>query len=771
MRVCGLEFTQSTLHNITQTVSKNPDISRRSLARSVCESKQWRSYSGRLKEAACRKALMVLNKEGVIHLPPSNEIRHAPAAPPDRKRFQPIPPQDVTVTCGLAELGPIEIKMIKSRYSKDAKAWKALMDKHHYLGAGPLCGAQLRYLITSPIHGFLGGLSFSSASFSLRERDKFIGWAEDARRANLHRVVCNSRFLIAPNIQVPNLASHTLSQCAARIASDWKNLYGVEPALLETFVDSERFSGASYRAANWLFTGKTSGRRSKSYRNWSKDNAGAKDIYLYPLRPDWRKILCEAPHVGLGQRARPEDPADWVEDEMGTVEFYDPRLTRRLFTLVRDFSGHLEAPIPQACHSEAKTKAAYRFFSNERVKMDTMLRAHTESTIERVKNCALALAVQDTTTVNYTTHLATEGLGPLNTKEDKSVGLIVHDTMAFTPQGTPLGLLDVQCWARDTNDRGKRERRKQLSIEQKESMKWLRSYRAVAEVQRLCPETTLVVVGDRESDIYDLFWEAAQEPAGPHLLVRCDRGRNRIIINAQTQERSLWDQMASLPVKGIHGVRIPRKGNQSARDARLDIRYARITLKPPTQSAYQPINVWMVYAKEINAPSSVKQPLEWMLLTTVEVNTFEQACERLSWYAKRWGIEVYHRTLKSGCRIEDRRLETAESLKACLAIDMILAWRIYHITKLSREIPNAPCTAFFEEAEWKALYIFVNNGAWPSKEPTLREATRMAASLGGFLGRKGDKEPGTTSLWRGMQRLEDITNTFRLLLPRLRAGP
>ncbi|MBA4419340.1 MAG: hypothetical protein C0392_15770 [Syntrophus sp. (in: bacteria)] len=135
-------------------------------------------------------------------------------------------------------------------------------------------------------------------------------------------------------------------------------------------------------------------------------------------------------------------------------------------------------------------------------------------------------------------------------------------------------------------------------------------------------------------------------------------------------------------------------------------------------------------------------------------------------------MEVYHRTLKSGCRIEDRRLGTAESLEACLAIDMVVAWRIHHLTKLGREVPDSPCMLFFEEAEWKALHIFVNKTPLlPDREPTLRDAIRMTASLGGFLGRKGDKEPGTTALWRGLQRLHDITATYRLLVPHLKSGP
>ena len=160
----------------------------------------------------------------------------------------------------------------------------------------------------------------------------------------------------------------------------------------------------------------------------------------------------------------------------------------------------------------------------------------------------------------------------------------------------------------------------------------------------------------------------------------------------------------------------------------------------------------------------MRQPLEWMLLTDVAVDNLEQACERLAWYAARWQIEVYHRTLKSGCRIEERQLGSAKRLEACLAIDLVVAWRIFHLAKLGRAIPDVPCTVFFEEAEWKALHVRVNNTPdVPAKPPSLRTAMRMVASLGGFLGRAGDGEPGTKSLWLGLQRLDDITAVYRVL--------
>ena len=172
--------------------------------------------------------------------------------------------------------------------------------------------------------------------------------------------------------------------------------------------------------------------------------------------------------------------------------------------------------------------------------------------------------------------------------------------------------------------------------------------------------------------------------------------------------------------------------------------------------------MWAIAACE--APGSGQDdPIEWLLLTTMPVNCLEDAAEKLAWYTLRWQIEVYHRTLKSGCRLDNRQLGSAQSLKACIAIDLVVAWRIFYLAKLGREVPDVPCSVFFEEAEWKALVSFVSQTPTPPHEPpSLREAIRMVASLGGFLGRKSDGEPGTQTLWLGLQRLDDITVAFRL---------
>ena len=351
-------------------------------------------------------------------------------------------------------------------------------------------------------------------------------------------------------------------------------------------------------------------------------------------------------------------------------------------------------------------------------------------------------------------HRATEGLGPIGSTVPGPQGLHVHSTLAFNPQGTPLGFLDVQCWARDPADFGKKERRHRVPIEDKERFKWLQSYRAVAAVQARCPHTTLVSVGDREADLYALFAEALAHPEGPKLLVRAQH--NRVL---QEEQQRLWETMQSRPVDGIQILQVPRQGSRAAaREASLGIRMAAVNLMPSKRhmGPATAIPVWAVFAQEQDTPVGVT-PMEWMLLTTLPVTSLEQASEKLMWYARRWGIEVLHRILKSGCRIEQRQLGQADRLEACLAIDLVVAWRIYYLNKLGREVPQAPCTIYFEDAEWKALMVFTTkNPVVPKEPPTLREAIHRVAGLGGFLGRKGDGEPGTQTLWLGLQRLDDI---------------
>lgn len=755
MVICGQAFSDDILERIRTTISVEPEISRSCLSRQVCEWLHWRNAVGDLKDMSCRVALLKLHRRGLIDLPAA---RTGPRSRDVSMDTETLIDEHSSISCSLSELGSVELVRVNGFDRKFSKIWNGLMERYHYLGSGPLCGAQMRYLIRGPRCGWLGGLSFSAAAWSLGARDRWIGWDDRTRRHHLEKVVCNSRFLILPQVKVPYLASHVLGLSCRQIGFDWPNQYGIEPVLLETFVERDRFRGTCYRAANWQHVGSTHGRgRQDSGHVFS---VPVKDIYLYPLRPDVRELLCDCAPKGVAERPWPEVSQDWAEEEFGVVDLGDNRLKKRLLNITRDLYARPQASIPQACESRAKTKAAYRFFEHSETRMDRILSSHYESTLSRVNKESVVLAVQDTTTLNYSTHPATADLGLIGSKHEGIIGLLVHDTMAFNLEGTPLGLLDVQCWARNPEDFGKKHLRHELSIEQKESHKWLKSFRTVAQAQKRCPKTIFVSMGDREADIYELFQLALCDSSAPKLLVRAEH--DRLLVDGQGH---LLERLSQEVLAGIQVIRVPRQGNRPAREARLEVRFAKVTLKPPKgKAALGALSVWAILAKEVDAPEGVI-PLKWMLLTTIEVATFEQAIEKLAWYTGRWGIEVYHKTLKSGCKIEERQLGSADRIEACLAIDMVVAWRIYHLTKLGRETPDVPCTVFFEDSEWKALVTYkTQNAIPPEKPPSLREATRMVASLGGFLGRKSDGEPGTQTLWLGLQRLDDLTSMWKFLV-------
>lgn len=766
MQLYGREFNTAMIAHITETIVTDPTISRFALSRRICEWMQWRTMNGKLKDVSCRKALLELHRRRIINLPSAKKSCFKPSRHKQQKNKQINSPK---VKCTLKELGEITIVAVSSRYSKTSKIWNTLMEQYHYLGKGPLCGAQIRYLVLSSQFGWLGALAFSAAQWRLKPRDKYIGWTEAARRTNLNRIICNSRFLILPTVEVPHLASHILSLCMKQVASDWMRRYGYAPVLAETFVDPSRFVGTCYRAANWRHVGQTAARAS-AYSN-GKVAAGPKDIYLYPIDCKWKHVLCVEPKMALGSTPTLETPVNWMEQEFGRVQFFDERLKRRLLTLAADFFAQPGELIPQASNgSAAKIKAAYRFFENGNVDMQTLLRPHIESTIERLRSYPVILAVQDTTTLSYTAH-PPEGAGPINTSQNSAVGLLLHDTMAFTLEGTPLGLLNVQCWGRDPKQTGKKYRCGQLPIEEKESMKWLVSYRAVAEAQKLCPNTMLISIGDREADLHEFFNEALKDPFGPKVLVRAERTRKRKVEQGDEKEE-LWQRMKTEKIRGSLEVAVPRRGSRPARTAKLEVRFAEVVISHPLKSKLPSLKVWSVYAHEVDYPAGVKEPIDWMLLTTIKTENIKDACLRLSWYSRRWGIEVYHRTIKSGCRIEDRRLDDADNLESCLAIDLVVAWRIYWLTMVAREKPDTPCDQVLLPEEWRVLSAWAT-GKVPAKAPGTQQAMRWIGKMGGWLARGKHDNPGTTCMWRGLVRLPTLAEGYLLALRlhRVRAGP
>jgi len=293
------------------------------------------------------------------------------------------------------------------------------------------------------------------------------------------------------------------------------------------------------------------------------------------------------------------------------------------------------------------------------------------------------------------------------------------------------------------------------------SQKWLWSLEAVFNAHDCCPKTHFVSVGDREADIYDVL--AAERPEGVELLIRASW--NRCVSAPQ---HYVWAAVEAQPVVSALGVHVPRRGTQPAREATLALRYCRLTLCPPRHRRAEglpAVTLWAVQVHEIDLPTEV-EPIEWLLLTTVAVETVEDALERVQWYSCRWGIEVWHRILKSGCRIEARQFETADRLRRCLSLYSVLAWRILYATMLARSVPEAPCRVLLDPEEWQALYCAIHRVAQPPSEPpSLAQAIQWIAQLGGFVGRRRSDRPGPEVLWRGFQHLSDLTTMYCIMRP------
>ena len=757
---CGRVFSPELLKRIGEAVRQHPEWSRSRIAREVCQWLNLCGPNGKLREMSCRKALLRLHRQGRIQLPQARrEIRFEGRSTEGVKLDAPG-----RLVCELEQIKQIELVLVGPGQRALSAQWNTLVSRHHELGYQPLAGAQLRYLVRTE-HGYVAALGFRSAARALAARDRFIGWGEQSRQAFISQVVCQARFAIVRGVKVKNLASRVLALASERLAQDWAAVYGMRPVLVETYVDTTRHTGSCYRAANWQYVGQTRGGRSEPLRRSRPKSRKA--VFVYPLCADFRQRLCERPGPArMSEAARLEQRAslvglgheDWAEWEFREARLGDRRRSQRLCTVARAFFEQPQAAIPQACGSTAASKAAYRLF--KRVSMEEILVPHYDATLERVAQhgSGVVLAVNDSTSLSFTNHPQTDGLGPLNNKKDKAVGLWMHSTMVYDTAGVAQGLIDAQVWARPAV--GKATQRHRLPIEAKESVKWIKSYASAARLQRqLGSQTRVVCVGDREADIYELFARAARDPKGPALLVRADCGE-RMLAEGECKVR---DHLASLPVAGRRVVQIPRHKGQPARQAELEMRFARVELRAPHKSKrLGVVGLWTVYVTEPNPPAGIK-PIEWMLWSMVEVTTAEQAWEKVEWYRERWRIEEFHRTLKSGCRIEDRQLTDAQSIKSCLAVDLVVAWRVEHIKKLARQQPERACTDLFTQDEIEVLLAkfappMLASGAIPS----LRDAVRWTARLGGFLARRSDGEPGSITIWRGLERLNTMTTGWVL---------
>jgi hypothetical protein len=446
----------------------------------------------------------------------------------------------------------------------------------------------------------------------------------------------------------------------------------------------------------------------------------------------------------------------WAACELAQIDLGDGRRNKRLIRIVEDLSAQPDSSVAQASGSVAATKAAYNLWKSPYIQADDIRASHRASTIERIKKNEIVLAIQDTTNIDLTSHPATTGVGYLDHR--KSSGLKVHSTLAVSSNGVPLGIIEQQVWAREPENLGIAKKRRQRETKQKESQRWLEG---LENTQNLIPPSIKVItIGDSEADIFDLFSLKRRENS--HLLIRGTHNRK-----VDHCAKYLHLAIRQIQASGTLTVEVKRSPEHSARLAKLTIRFASFDIQVPSHHIgrlqLKPVRLQVILVTEENPPPATN-PIIWLLITSLEINSLEDAAKCVQWYSSRWLIERYHYTLKSGCGIEKLQLSTARRLNMALATYTIVAWRLLWLTYQARVNPDLPCDAVLELNEWQSLCATIhNNPIPPEKPPSLHDAVRMIATLGGFLGRKSDGEPGVKTIWRGLRRLHDIAATWQLL--------
>jgi hypothetical protein len=445
------------------------------------------------------------------------------------------------------------------------------------------------------------------------------------------------------------------------------------------------------------------------------------------MQASMRTIPPQAANSEVEEHMTERVDAGWSVREFHGLDLGDTRLNRRLLIMAEAFGAQPAAPINQASADWQDTKAAHAFFARERALPAEIVLPHQQRTRERMAAHACILAREDTSFLNYAHHPATSGLGPIGGGQR---GLVMHSTLAFTPQRLPLGLLDQQIWARPEPERAAK-RTKQRPIADKESHTWLSALR---ERVRMTPSAVrLVTIADREADIFAFLAEADELEA--EYVIRAAQDR-RLSGEAEL----LWAHMATQAVVGTVTVEVAARGAKPARRADLLVRVAHITLQPPRRAAddpgiwLEPLPVWAIWLHEERPPEGVES-LDWLLLTNVAIATWLDATERIGYSCVRPGIESWHNFLKSGWSVEDGRLEEAERLKPYVALMGVVAWRLFWLTHINRQTPAAPCTTILAEHEWKARSTTIHRSPTiPAVAPSVRQAVRSLAQLGGFLG-------------------------------------
>jgi len=439
----------------------------------------------------------------------------------------------------------------------------------------------------------------------------------------------------------------------------------------------------------------------------------------------------------------------WALHELGFTDFNDERLTQRAVKIAATLLAHPHSSIPAGCGNWPDTKATYRFFDNDKVNSFTMLSSHVGETINRCFPLQTILVVQDTTTMNLT-NKEVSGLGRIG--EGTLQGFFAHSALAMNTEGIPLGLLYQKIYVRKaiTQDKEYKKRWKQLPIEEKETGKWVE---VITCVKEKLTNKHVVVIGDRESDIYDVFKKGKERSID--LLVRTSQNRLVSEINGESFTH-LFDKAKHGTVLTAYTAFVPTTvSSHITREVKLTVKVCQFLLHPSKhrRRKEEPLSLSLLDISEENPPTG-EEPIHWMLTTTLQVDTPEEAIEKVQWYMYRWRIERFHYILKTGAfNVEKLQFETFPRFKKAITMYSIIAYRVLFTTYAVRNHPNDDANTVFSKEEIRVLIMI---GKKQKNTLTMNEAIVATAKLGGYLARKHDGPPGIKTLWIGFQTLTNI---------------
>ncbi len=438
------------------------------------------------------------------------------------------------------------------------------------------------------------------------------------------------------------------------------------------------------------------------------------------------------------------DPECWATKTFGSSQLNDMRRTGRAVKAAKRMAENPSATLPAQMQTWKETMAVYRLLKEDDVTFEALMQPHWHQTREQIETRPVMLLVQDTTEVDLSHHPKTRGLGQVGNERGR--GLYLQTVLAVLPEtGEVLGCAMQEPFVRTPAPAGEtRSQRRHRS--DRETDVWMRLVRRLGSFPA---ETTVVHVGDRGADMFPFF--QACRATQTHFLVRAFE--NRRIESEEEPQKYLLDEVRSWPAQASRPVQVPASHGRQARSTVVQLAFGSVTVLPPRlekRFSKEPLEVWAIRVWEEQTPAG-EEPLEWILVTSVSTMTLEQAWEGVGWYERRWVVEEYHQCLKTGCRLEERQVQSADRLIRLLGLLSPLAVRLLHLRDLSRSAPERPA---HEVLEADVLAVVAAQAGQTPDQMTMGAFWKAVAQMGGYLARQSDGPPGWKTLWKGWLRVQ-----------------